>query len=285
MVTAVSRRVVTTLAFAVVVAGCDMSLGHLTGRATDEWTHHYPLAAGGEVRVVNTNGRIEVEPGEDGQVEIRAERIARAATDAGARELLPRIAIKEDVTPDRVSIETARMSGIMIGAAFEVRYHVRAPRNAAIDMTNTNGQIALNGLAGKVAARTTNGAVVGKSLTGGVEAHTTNGTVNLDLASVGSNRISARTTNGAVVVSLPDNAKVDVSASWTNGGINVAPDLKVDVTDRSRRRFEGRMNGGGTPIELQTTNGGIRLRPRAAAEAEDEVEDSKTTVKRLKNRN
>ena len=218
-------------------------------------------------------------------MEIRAERIARAATDAGARELLPRIAIKEDVTPDRVSIETVRMSGIMIGAAFEVRYHVRAPRNAAIDMTNTNGQIALNGLAGRIAARTTNGAVVGKSLTGGVEAHTTNGTVNLDLAAVGSNRISARTTNGAVVVSLPDNAKVDVSASWTNGGINVAPDLKVDVTDRSRRRFEGRMNGGGTPVELQTTNGGIRLRPRAAAEAEEEVEDSKATVKRLKNRN
>ena len=225
MLIAASRRLVTTLTFALVVAGCDMSLGHLAGRATDEWTHHYPLAAGGEVRVVNTNGRIEVEPGEDGQVEIRAERIARAATDAGARELLPRIAIKEDVTPDRVSIETVRMSGIMIGAAFEVRYHVRAPRNAAIDMTNTNGQIALNGLAGRIAART------------------------------------------------------------TNGGINVAPDLKVDVTDRSRRRFEGRMNGGGTPVELQTTNGGIRLRPRAAAEAEEEVEDSKATVKRLKNRN
>src|SRR5436309_16053032 len=110
MLIAASRRLVTTLTFAVVVAGCDMSLGHLTGRATDEWTHHYPLAAGGEVRVVNTNGRIEVEPGEDGQVETRAERIAPAATDAGARELLPRIAIKEDLTPDRVSIETVRLS-------------------------------------------------------------------------------------------------------------------------------------------------------------------------------
>ena len=70
-------------------------------------------------------------------------------------------------------------------------------------------------------------------------------------------------------MSLPDNAKVDVSASWTNGGINVAPDLNVEVTARSRRRFEGRMNGGGTAIELATTNGGIRLRSRAMAEAEE----------------
>jgi hypothetical protein len=275
MVSVMLRRLVTVLALALLVSACDMSLGNLAGRATDEWTHRYPLTAGGEVRVVNTNGRIEVEPGEDGQVEIRAERIARAATDAGARELLPRIAIKEDVAPDRVFIETARLSGIMIGAAFEVRYHVRAPRNAVVNMTNTNGQVTLNGLAGKIIARTTNGAVVGKALTGTVEARTTNGTVNLDLAAVGSERISARTTNGSVVVSLPEDARIDVAASWTNGGINVAPDLKLEVTDRSRRRFEGRMNGGGTRLELETTNGGIRLRSRQEAEASEDAKGSK----------
>jgi Putative adhesin len=269
MLTARFRRLATVLSMAIVVAGCNMSLGNLTGRATDEWTHRYPLASGGEVRVVNTNGRIEVEPGEDAAVEIRAERIARATTDAGARELLPRISIKEDAAPDRVVVQTERMSGIMIGAAFEVRYHIRAPRNAVVNMTNTNGQIALTGLTGKAIAHTTNGTIVGKGLSGPVDARTTNGTVNLDFASIGSERIAARTTNGAVVLALPENAKVDVSASWTNGGINVAPDLKLDVVDRSRRRFEGRMNGGGTAIELETTNGGIRLRPRATAEAED----------------
>jgi hypothetical protein len=279
MLIAVSRRLVSFLSLTIVVAGCDMSIGNLTGRATDEWTHRYPLAPGGEVRVVNTNGRIEVEPGEGAEVEIRAERIARAATDTGARELLPRITIKEDAAPDRVFVQTERMSGIMIGAAFEVRYHIRAPKNAVINMTNTNGQIALTGLAGNVIARTTNGTVIGRGLTGAVEAHTTNGTVNIDLASIGSGPISAKTTNGAVVVSLPENARADVSASWTNGGINVAPDLNLEVTDRSRRRFQGRMNGGGTPIELQTTNGGIRLRPRTAAEAEEsnDTKDAKGT--------
>jgi hypothetical protein len=262
MASSVSRRLALLLTLTAVLAGCDMSVGHLMGRATDEWTHHYSLAPGGEIRIVNTNGRIDVEGVDGPDVEVRAERIARAATDTGARELLPRISIKEDVSPARVSIETERMSGLMIGAAFEVRYHVRAPKSASVNITNTNGMIALTALGGKVVARTTNGGVNAKGLTGGLEARTTNGGLSIDLASTGAERISMHTTNGGVTVMLPDTAKADLSASWTNGGINVSPDLKVEVSERSRRRFEGRMNGGGTPIELQTTNGGIRVRPR-----------------------
>jgi putative adhesin len=269
MPVAVCRRWPLLLSLALVLGGCDMSVGHLAGRATDEWTRRYQLAPGGEVRVDNTNGRIEVEAADGREVEVRAERIARAATDSGAQELLPRITIRENIAPDHVWLETERMKGLMIGAAFEVRYHVRAPKDALVRVTNTNGQVALTGLSSKVTARTTNGAVTGRGLTGGIEARSTNGVVNIDFATVGSEPISARTTNGAVIVSLPDAAKANVSASWTNGGINVAPDLKLEVVERSRRRFEGRMNGGGASIDLQTTNGGIRLRHRAMAEAED----------------
>jgi hypothetical protein len=246
---------------AVLLGGCDVSLGNLTGRASDEWTRSYPLAAGGEVRIGNGNGSIDVEAVDGSTVEVRAERIAKAATDTGAQELLPRIVIKEDAKPDLVSIETERMSGIMVGASFEVRYHVRAPKNAVIDLTNTNGTVSVSGSAGRVAAKTTNGSVTTRNLTGGVEAHTTNGTVNVDVASVGSGKIALRTTNGSVTLRLPDDAKADLLATWTNGGINTSS-MKIDVTEKSRRRFEGRMNGGGTLIELQTTNGGIRIRPR-----------------------
>jgi hypothetical protein len=262
MASGVSRRLAFLLPLTLALAGCDMSLGNLTGRATDEWTHHYSLSPGGEIRIVNTNGRIDIEGVDGADLEVRAERIARAATDTGAAELLPRITIKEDVSPDRVSIETERMRGLMIGAAFEVRYHVRAPKNAIVNVTNTNGVIALTALGGRVTARTTNGGVNAKGLTGGLEARTTNGGLNIDLASTGAEKISMHTTNGGVTVALPETAKADLSASWTNGGINVSPDLKVEVSEKSRRRFEGRMNGGGTPIELRTTNGGIRVRPR-----------------------
>jgi hypothetical protein len=234
----------------------------MTARATDEWTHTYPLTPGGEVRIINTNGRIDVDGVDGSTLEIRAERIAKGATDSAAKELLPRIVIKEDVKPDRVTLETERMNGIMIGAGFEVRYHVRAPKNALVNVTNTNGQVVVNALSGKVIAHTTNGAVKGTNLTGGVEGETTNGSVSIDMASLGRERVSLETTNGSVTLMLPEQAKATVSASVTNGGINVGSLDNFEVTEKSRRRLDGKMNGGGAEVELRTTNGSIRLRSR-----------------------
>ena len=259
----VSRKIGAVLLPAAVLFGaCDMSLGNLTGRATEEWTHTYPLTAGGEVRIVNTNGKIDVEGVDGSTVEVRAEKIAKGATEDSAREMLPRIKITEEAKPDRVSIETERMGGIMIGAGFEVRYHVKVPKGTVVNVANTNGVIALTNLGGKVSAHTTNGLVSGKMMTGGVDAHTTNGGVNIDMASVGTQRIALHTTNGGVTLSLPDTAKANLEASCTNGGINVSALDKLEITDKSRRHVEGRMNGGGTSISLETTNGSIRVRPR-----------------------
>jgi Putative adhesin len=270
----VSRKIgAVLLPSALLFGACDMSLGNLMGRATEEWTHTYPLTAGGEVRIVNTNGKVDVEGVDGNTVEVRAEKIAKGATEDAAREMLPRIKITEDVKPDRVSVETERMGGIMIGAGFEVRYHVKAPKDAVITVVNTNGVIALTSLAGKVSAHTTNGMVSGKRMTGGVDAHTTNGGVNIDMASVGTQRIALHTTNGGVTLSLPDTAKATLDASCTNGGINVSSLDKLDITDKSRRHIEGKLNGGGTSITLETTNGGIRVRARDGNPAPSDTDD------------
>jgi DUF4097 and DUF4098 domain-containing protein YvlB len=257
------------LTLVVAMAGCEMSVGNLTGRATDEWTHTYPLTSGGELEITNTNGKIDVEGIDGSTVEVRAERIAKAATDTGARELLPRIVIKESVKPDHVSIETERMSGIMIGAGFEVRYHVRAPKDAVIRLTNTNGAVSASGVTGQLIAHTTNGSVNAKDVTGEIDARTTNGQVAVDLASL-TRKVTLKTTNGGVVLTMPDNAKADLSASCTNGGISVSG-LKLETTESSRRRVEGKLNGGGVQIDVRTTNGSIRVRSRTV-----EAENSKS---------
>jgi len=235
----------------------------LTGRATDEWTHTYDLAPGGEVHIGNTNGKVEFEGVDGSKVEIRAERIARGVSDESAKDLLDKIEIREDAKPDRVSVVTGRISGIMIGASIEVRYHVKVPKNAVIDANNTNGQISLTALTGKVTAQTTNGGVVGRSLSGGIDARSTNGGVNIEMASLGSERISLRTTNGGVTLTVPEDAKADVTATCTNGGIQFSG-VKMEVSEQSRRKLEGKLNGGGTPIELHTTNGGVRLRSKTS---------------------
>ena len=57
-------------------------------------------------------------------------------------------------------------------------------------------------------------------------------------------------------MALPQTAKATVIASWVNGGINLSG-LQFEVREQARRRFEGRLNGGGATIEVATVNGGI----------------------------
>ncbi len=243
------------------LAAC-VAPGGLTARASDEWTRSYPLTPDGEVRIVNGNGRIDVEGVDGEQVEVRAERIARAATDAAARELLPRISIKEDVRPDRIAIETERLGGILIGVSVEVRYRVRVPKAALVRARTANGEIAVDALGGRLVATTVNGGITGRDLGGGVEARVVNGPVTIDIRSVGTDPIDLRTVNGTVQLTLPDTAKANVSANCTNCAITVS-DLTLDLMgEQSRRRVRGRLNGGGTPIDLATTIGTIRIARR-----------------------
>ena len=142
---------------------------------------------------------------------------------------------------------------------------MKAPKGATVRATTTNGEIDVAALGGKLIAQTTNGDLSAKDLTGGVDARTTNGDVRIDVASLGADRVELTTTNGSVTLMLPETAKADLSASCTNGGIDVSA-VKVDPTgEQTRRRVEGRINGGGTPIQLRTTNGRIRVRPRVTS--------------------
>jgi hypothetical protein len=247
---------------AAAAAACDVAHMQMAGRASEEWTRTYPLTSGGEIEIINTNGKIEVEGADAEQAEVRAERVAKAGTDAAARDLLPRVTISEDVKPDHVRIETGRLDGINIGIGFEVNYKVRVPRGTVVRLRNTNGQVSAVGTNGVLFATTTNGGVKAVDVTGDITARSTNGGVEIQMAEL-TGKVSLSTTNGGVSLVLPDEAKADLSASCTNGGISVSG-LKLETTESTRRRLEGRLNGGGTLIDLRTTNGGIRVRSRSS---------------------
>jgi hypothetical protein len=69
-------------------------------------------------------------------------------------------------------------------------------------------------------------------------------------------------TNGGIRLRLPADAKASISARITNGGIETSG-LTLDATGaQSRRRLDGRLNGGGPRIDLEGTNGGIRISSR-----------------------
>jgi hypothetical protein len=257
MTSRVRAIAVLILPAAAALAACNGSFG-LPGRATDDWTRSYPLADGGQLQISNTNGTVEIEGVSGSTVDVLAERVAHATSDSAARELLSRIVVREDVTPTRIAINTERTDSSFMRAGYEVHYHVRVPKNAAVRVTTTNGRIILAGLAGKTTASTTNGGVSADALTGGITATSTNGRVAVEMAAVGADEINLRTTNGQVSLTLPLEARADVDASVTNGSISVTG-VKFEASDLSRRHVSGRINGGGTPITVSTTNGAISI--------------------------
>jgi hypothetical protein len=262
------------------IAACG-PMGPYTGEAHDTWTRTYDVNKTAEVTIVNVNGRVEVEGVDGTKVEVQAERVAHGATDQLARELLPKIEITERSTPDLVHVETGRMAGILIGASFEVRYHVKTPKTTVVRVSTVNGGVEVRALGGRTTARTTNGGIVAKDIVGALEARTVNGGVRAGFAAIGTNDITLSTVNGGVRLTLPESAKATVNATWVNGGFNSAG-LKFETRESGKRHFEGLLNGGGTPINVNTVNGGIRI--ASVDENDDDPGVEKQVVKELKGR-
>lgn len=245
------------------LVGCELATASYRAEARENWNQTFTVAADGQFELENTNGAIEVEPTAGTEVEVRAERIAKAGSEEAARELLKQVEIVVEATDRRVRIRTKYPSGWNRGGS-EVRYWVKVPATLAVKVENTNGRIKLANLAGAVTASTTNGGISGDGLSGPVRASTTNGGVDVEVASVHDGGIELSTTNGGVSLKLPASAKADVSASCTNGGISTGG-LSLETVESSRRRLEGRLNGGGPRVRVETTNGGIRLSSSASS--------------------
>ncbi|RPJ78477.1 MAG: hypothetical protein EHM13_14575 [Acidobacteria bacterium] len=258
------RLVLVVLAAASLTA-CDVVVSsmNMSGKAQESWSRTYPIAPNGRIELSNTNGLVEVLATNGQQIEVRAERIARANTDEAAREVLKELQIKEDVTGDVVRLETVlpKAGGMRRGG--EVRYYLKVPATVSVKVHNTNGQVRVDGVTGAVVAETTNGGVRGVNLGGDVEASTTNGGVELEVRDLARNGVKADTTNGGITLFVPENVKAQFRATTRNGGISLSG-LTVDG-ENGRNLVEGTINGGGPRISLGTTNGGIRVRAGSSA--------------------
>jgi Toastrack DUF4097 len=255
---AAAVRLTAVLAAAAALSACDVVVNSIDvkGQAQDQWTKNYPIAANGELEITNAFGRIDVAGGDGTQVEVVAERMVKAVSDEEARKLLSQVQVVEDTAADSVRLETKAPAGE--NRRVEVRYHVKVPASVSVRLKCANGAVDVVGVKGSVKVDSDNGAVSGRQLGGAVEATTTNGVVRLEVLGVAKGGIHAETVNGAVELTLPATAKADVQATCMNGRV-ATEGLKIEGPETTRRRVEGRLNGGGPKIVLETTNGRILL--------------------------
>jgi DUF4097 and DUF4098 domain-containing protein YvlB len=230
------------------------------GRAEDESTHSYPLSKGGRIDLETNNGRVELVRAAGTAVEVHARRQVRAKTDEEAKELLKQQSFTVETTPDRVIVRAARPEGLP-GLRRRVRtdYRISVPVGAVVSIKNENGNVDLKDLDARLTINSTNGQIEGRGLSGGLEVETINGGVIVQMASVTSD-IRIRTVNGGVMLNLPKSMNGVLEANSVNGGVQVNETLPIEATTRERQRLSAKLGTGvGPRIDLQTTNGGVRL--------------------------
>jgi DUF4097 and DUF4098 domain-containing protein YvlB len=245
-------------------AACDI-VGGFAGseRATETWSKTYPLAPGGRVEITNVNGRIELTGSDTDKIEVSAEKVGRGNSQEAAREALKRIEIREDVSTDRIHIEThyQKVAGFSTGGG-EVRYTLRVPAGTNVKLETVNGGIEVDNVRGRAELETTNGGIVARRISGALNASTTNGGVQAEVEKLAQDGLQMECVNGGLRLTLPKDAAADIDAQVVNGGISV-DGLNVDTQGEStRRRLQGRLNGGGPKVRIEGTNGGIKLSGR-----------------------
>ncbi|HEY6360244.1 MAG TPA: DUF4097 family beta strand repeat-containing protein [Vicinamibacterales bacterium] len=267
------------LLVASLTAACDVrvdehgiqSMRVAEGRAEDVWTRSYTLPANGTFEIVGENGAIDVGAGSGPQVEVRAEREARADTEEAARELLQKLQIREEIAPDSVKLATVggesswAPPGLGRRAQTRVDYQVRVPRGLTLTFRSENGGVRLNDVNGRITATTTNGGITGEDLAGSLTAQTTNGGVRVDLVSIEGD-VNLAATNGGIRLSMPPGTKATLEASVVNGGIDVDDEFGVasSAGPGPTQRISAAVNGGGPKVSATTVNGGVRIRARSA---------------------
>ena len=220
------------------------------------------VASTGTVSVdAGPNGGISVKGEDRGDVAIRACIQASGATEDEARALAASVRIN---TSGEIKADTPAGE-----KNWSVSYQILVPRSTNTKLKAHNGGISLSGVDGNAEFETQNGGVNVSNVAGFVKGRTANGGVNVSLAGTSwkGSGLDVETKNGGVNLTIPENYAANVETGTVNGGFKSdIPSLSVTTENlkgpegRSRAsRVSTSLNGGGAPIRVITTNGGIKI--------------------------
>jgi len=277
------------LALAGVSFGCDdMDVDFGGGSRVEAPFHYsYDFKPGGRLDLETFNGSVEVRSWDQNKVDISGVKYANSPA------LRDSIRIETNATPGNVTVRVVRPSehrGNM-GAKFVVR----VPRDITLDRITSsngglrveqvngpvsahtsNGAINLTQIQGKVDAETSNGAIEISELTGNavlntnnghihadhmvgpVEATSSNGDITIAFDKPPASDIHATTSNSSIEISMPASSPARIRANTSNGSITTDFDV-AKQGDASKNHLEGAVNGGGPLLDLDTSNGSIKI--------------------------
>lgn len=146
-----------------------------------------------------------------------------------------------------------------------VSYEILVPRSTNLKLTTLNGGIGISNVEGTMEFDAKNGGIHLNNLAGDVRGRTLNGGLHIELSGntwKGSG-LDVQTTNGGVHLTMPDNYAARFETRTVNGGFTSAiSGLTVENDENKRRQgvnISKDLNGGGAPVRVVTTNGGVHI--------------------------
>jgi hypothetical protein len=147
-----------------------------------------------------------------------------------------------------------------------------------VDLHTGDGSINVDGLKGEIRLRTGDGSIEARGLDGKVNADSGDGHIKLEgrfdslNIRTGDGSVEARvgtgsrmnsawnihTGDGSVDMSLPGDLQANIEASTGDGHISLGMPVTVEGSF-SNSQIHGKMNGGGQPLVIHTSDGSIRL--------------------------
>jgi len=212
-------------------------------------------------------------------VSVRVVRPSAPRNHLGARFVikLPRGALLDRLTASNGSIRTSDGVGPARFRTSNGSIEVKGLRGA-LDAQTSNAAIELTDVAGDATLHTSNGRIRTANLKGALDATTSNGGVHAEVDRA-DRPVRIESSNGSVELTLPDGFSRDVRVSTSNSGItlrlpssshahilartsnsSISSDFDLNMRGEiSKNSIDGTIGSGGPLIDLNTSNGGIRL--------------------------
>jgi DUF4097 and DUF4098 domain-containing protein YvlB len=203
------------------------------------------------------NGGIQVQGWDGSDVRLRVKIVANADSEAEARDVVGDVRVELGDTVKAVGPARSR------GRGWYASYRLEVPRGARLRLQADNGGLHLGRFEGDAELHTVNGGLHVDEVGGHVHGETVNGGIHLELSGTEwrGQGLELRTTNGGLHLTIPEGYNARLEAGTVNGGVH----SDVPLTTRGRHtggRIETDLGGGGKPIRVETTNGGLHLQRR-----------------------
>ena len=135
--------------------------------------------------------------------------------------------------------------------------------DGGVTIRTSNGPVTLDNVRGTLNATTSNGAIRGTLVDASpnepIRLTTSNGAIDVKLQMPRNNDVTASTSNGSITIRMPPNAGARLNAT-TSSHDSITTDFDVQVRGLlSKHRIEGTLGSGGALLQLNTSNGAIRI--------------------------